>query len=146
MDALTLPDIAPCSCERCRRMCEERPCWPTPAEAIALLDAGRGSSLMLDYWSGGFPSPEDEFPDSVDILGPAIVGCEGRGAPFWPGGRCTFLSQQGLCSLHDRGLKPAEGRKAGHVTPDGLHKAVARTWDSDLGRAAVARWRAEGAR
>lgn len=84
-------------------MCERRPCWPTPDEAKRIKDAGFGDRLMIDYWV--------ESPTDIKIECPAIVGYEGLNAPFIPVGRCTFL-KDGLCELHDLGLKPLEGRVA----------------------------------
>jgi hypothetical protein len=37
---------------------------------------------------------------------------EEKRAPWRPYGRCTFLTEEGLCELHDKGLKPLEGRVA----------------------------------
>lgn len=96
-----------CSCRNCVEMCENRPCWPTPLESDAIVAAGLGHRLMDDYWV------DDENGD-IPIVGPAIVGYEQRSAPFWPTGRCTFLSKNGLCELHSLGLKPLEGRAMDH--------------------------------
>ncbi len=113
-----------CTCHVCQAMCQQRPCWPTPDEAIAIIDAGFGPRLMLDYWAG------DENTHR-DILCPAIVGYERRGAPYWPRGRCTFLTSDNLCELHDLGLKPHEGRLAScdsTLTPPDLHADTALLW------------------
>lgn len=130
----TIPDSPPCSCRECVRACEDRPGWATPAEAAALLDAGHFADLMLDYWSGGF----GEDGVDVDMVAPAIVGCGGGRTPWWPRGRCALLDGA-KCRVHATS-KPAECRKAGHGTPDDLHEAVARTWDTDEGRAVVERF------
>jgi Fe-S-cluster containining protein len=92
-----------CSCATCVGMCEHRPCWGTPEEIEKIIEAGLGDRLMNDYWI--------ESPQDVQIFSPAIVGYEGRTAPFMPIGACTFL-KNGLCELHDKGLKPLEGRTA----------------------------------
>ena len=139
----TLKDIpdSTCSCERCQRMCEERPCWSTPKEASALIKAGYGDRLWLDFWAGGFG---DDYLDDVNILAPAAVGSEKAYRPFWPTGRCTFLTDEGLCELHDLGLKPTEGRKAScaesHDKAMVLHEAVARTWDDEAAQHLVGEW------
>lgn len=126
-----------CSCRDCVKMCEDRPCWPIPEEAEKLINAGYADKLMLDYWVGGGPNDED-----IHILGPATVGREGRHAPFIPYGRCTLLTDKGLCPLHDKGLKPFEGRMATCKEQDGieLHEYTAMTWNSNKGREVVARW------
>ncbi len=122
-----------CSCDKCAAMCDHRPCWGTPDEMRKIIEAGFGERLMRDYWS----KPDAE----IDILAPAIVGYEGQSAPWWPMGRCTFLTDDGLCSLHDLGLKPIEGRLAHH---DGgskaVHRAVAMRWDTRKGRRLVDEW------
>jgi len=141
---------APCSCRVCKGMCK-RACWPTPQEAQALLDAGYADRLMLDAWIGGF---DDSYED-VYIVCPSTPGYCGGLAPglgddfnwmdvFGDGalanGGCV-MQKNGLCMLHDKGLKPIEGRVAHHSKDsDNLHEAVARTWDSDVGRAVVERF------
>ena len=130
-----------CSCTVCRHMCERRPCWGTPEDIKKILDYGFGLRLMRDYWSGGVNTDVG----SIDIISPAIVGCEGGSAPSWPSGRCTFLTDEGLCELHDLGLKPIEGRAAHHDTiaqgphPD-LHRMVAALWETEDGQAVVTEW------
>lgn len=130
-----------CSCEACVQMCRRRPCWGTPEDIQRLIDAGFARSLMRDWWEGGVNTEAS----SIDVIAPAIVGYEGHSAPSWPDGACTFLTPDGLCSLHDRGLKPTEGRVAHHTTladgphPD-LHRMVAALWESDEGRAVAANW------
>lgn len=126
-----------CSCHKCVKMCEDRPCWPTPEEADQLIENGFADKLMLDWWSACGPDDEDIF-----LLGPAIVGREGQYAPSFPWGRCNLLTENGMCSLHDKGLKPLEGRLANCKTDQPkLHGFVARKWDCELGRAVVARWK-----
>lgn len=126
-----------CACEDCVQMCVETPCWGTPAEAQALIQAGYGGRLMLDRWVGGIVTDVDQ----IDILGPAIVGREGKPAPSRRWGRCTFLTKEGRCELHGSGLKPIEGRLAHHDgTPDEVHEAVAATWENPEAVALVAAW------
>lgn len=128
------------SCRPCVVMCEQRPCWPTPTEAQALISAGYSDRLMDDYWAGGGGPDGDE---DIHLLSPAIVGRESGNAPFWPNGRCTFLSPEGLCELHDLGLKPFEGRVASCADDNtkGLHKAVALEWNNPKSQELVAKWR-----
>ena len=114
-----------CNCEKCREVCQQRPCWPTPKEAQALLDKGYSDRLMLDHW-GRLGSKGG----NIYLLSPAIAGYEKKGAPFLPLGQCTFYSEGG-CEIHE--LKPIEGRL---TTPcqkkvdKGLHKHVADLWDN----------------
>lgn len=126
-----------CSCQKCVSMCKDRPCWPTPEEAERLIENGFADKLMLDWWCGGGEGDTDIY-----LLGPAIEGHEGQRAPYWPWGRCNLLTKDGLCSLHDKGLKPLEGRAASCKTnKPKLHGFVAMTWNCDLGRAVVAKWK-----
>jgi hypothetical protein len=138
------PEPPACACNECKGYCY-RPCWPTPADARRLIDAGYGERLMLDWWVSS--------PDDVELLCPASPGCEGSRAPevsmfdFFSGGDpfrgCVFQDGNGLCGLHAPNLKPTEGRLA-HHTDDGslnVHEAVAALWDTDEGRAVVAEWK-----
>ena len=122
-----------CTCEECKEMCQ-RPCWPTPEEAKKLIEAGYGDRLMSDYWA--------RAESDIHILGPALKGYEGQSTPFWPKGQCTFQDENGLCQLHDKGLKPYEGRKAlcNGRTPKGLHEEVAMMWDNEEAQALVDKW------
>ncbi len=119
---IQLPAETPgCKCRKCRDMCH-LPCWPTPAEAVALMEAGYGDRLCLDWRAmKGDSHCDDGDPGSrtVWLIRPANKGSEGRRSPqnpvTWTG--CTFWDfppGKGLCSLHDSGLKPYEGRHAHH--------------------------------
>lgn len=103
--------------------CERRPCWPTPAEAKAIEAAGLGHRLMRDYWI------EVDGPD-LEIRSPAVVGYEGRAAPFFPLGRCTFLTEQKECELVPLGLQPTEGAVACCKLDDqdDVHRLIADLW------------------
>jgi len=123
-----------CDCATCRGMCERIPCWPTQEEAVALISAGLGPKLMVA-----------ETPGGIALLCPATPGSEGRSIA-WPHPwsqatlPCVFYGPGG-CSLHDRGLKPIEGRYA-HCrvdVPDDLHEAIAESWDTK-GRRLVSMW------
>lgn len=134
-------------------MCTRRPCWPTPLEAQAIIDAGKGDRLMLDYWVGSITDCDDDQCWHADvsevlILGPAIVGHESGHAPSFPVGRCAFLSPDGKCELYD-GLQPLEGRLADcqNDLTINIHEAVARTWANPTAQeVALAFARANGLR
>jgi hypothetical protein len=114
-----------CDCEDCQSMCA-RPCWPTPAEADAIILAGYGSTLTLTAWYGCSDHGD------IDVARPRTI-------EEW----CVFLDE-GRCALHDRGLKPIEGRVATHKDrPEGypsgdIHEHIAAMWDTDEGRRVVA--------
>ncbi len=138
----TIPE-SECSCSLCVAACK-RPCWPTPAEVLKLIEAGFAKQLMLDYWHAD---------ENISILCPANPGYEGCSAPeisifdilsgYNPlKSGCIFLEDK-KCKLHDLKLKPIEGRLTLCCQKqDGqkLHKAVADTWDTDEGRNVVAQW------
>ncbi len=121
-----------CSCKCCIEMCM-RPCWPLPEEAEKMIKAGLANKLWLDYWG--------DADDKIFIVGPAAVGYEGKDAPFWPIGKCTFLKED-LCEIHNSGFKPFEGRVSDckKNLPD-LHGDVAQTWNSEKGREVVELWK-----
>ena len=127
-----------CSCSECQAMCQRRPCWPTPADAQRLIEAGYADSLMLDWCF------DREQSKTICLLTPAIHGREAGEAPAHPSGPCTFLDEQNLCRLHDLNLKPTEGQLAlcHDRTPAGLHEQIGQAWDCDAGRALVDQWEA----
>jgi len=120
-----------CSCTICQQMCK-RPCWGTPEDAKKLIDAGYSHRLMRDYWG----ERDENARQDIYILSPALKGYEGHKAPFYPRSSegCTFW-KDGLCELHDLGLKPTEG-KLSTCKPDenededeiGLHEEIYLTW------------------
>jgi hypothetical protein len=133
----------PCSCDVCRSMCK-RPCWGTPADIQNIIDAGYGKRLMLDYWVRS----EDEG-GYIYILSPALKNFEDQQAPWMPRDDegCTFWNKDQLCDLHDKGLKPTEGKLAIHDMSDNLtgknHGKMAMSWDTDEGRKLVEEWKNE---
>lgn len=129
-----------CSCPKCVKMCEHRPCWPTAEEASRLIDADYGPRMMNDYWVGG--GGEDNDSD-IQIISPAKFGYEGKYAPFWPTGRCSLLTDEGKCPLHDLGLKPLEARVAdckSKTDDQDVRKFIVGTWNTEVGRAVVKKW------
>ena len=94
-----------CSCNTCQSMCR-RPCWPTPSEAQAMIDDGLGSKLMLDYWFGGGRNGD------ILLVTPADKGSENGQSPWFDFKGCVLQDEQGLCTIHNSGYKPLEGRLA----------------------------------
>ena len=142
-----VPDSV-CSCKKCQGMCEARACWATPAEAQAIIDAGLGHRLMRDWWCGSPIVKKDDDYNDTSLLVPAQVGHEGQDASssIFPKGRCTFLSDDGLCFLHDLGLKPSEGRKAIHSPEydklgEDIHTLTAATGATAVAQNLVAYWK-----
>lgn len=110
-----------CSCSICVQMCRHTPCMGTPEDIVKLIEAGFESRLQKTIWVAG---REYGIPP-IEMLQP--LHDEKRGC-------CSFLNEQGLCELHDKGLKPTEGRLAtcnrrAVVTPE-THPAfvIAEMW------------------
>lgn len=74
-------------------------------EAAALMVAGYSDRLEVGRWG------------SVPMVAPKEVD-----------GRCTFLDDKGKCQLHDKGLKPLEGRVAICGVSKGHRHAIAEEW------------------
>ncbi len=140
-----------CKCEACVGACENNPGWMSPGEAVAAMNAGLAKKLMLDWLD---PSSEVGNQGRLPVLAPASLGNEGKLAPEmegmnwlfsmveWTKGRCTFLSKEGLCEIHESGFKPVQCRS---LTHDGMmnNYDAAKLWLSSEGTEAVLRWREE---
>ena len=130
-----------CDCDECRDMCK-RPCWPTVDEAQAIIDAGYGDYLMCDCHDGD--------GRMVYVLCGRLKDHDMFAPPGWPMSEagCKF-QVDGLCILHDAGLKPLEGRvvlcdaKAARFFSyyDDYRKtreAIIDDWDTPKGRELIA--------
>lgn len=156
-------------CSRGIRMCYHTPCIGTPKDMAKLLDAGYANNLMLDLWLGsnsrdssikksfGVSKPDnitndDIFIEDVIYLAPALVGYEGKKAPFAKHGKCNLLIDN-QCSLHDKGLKPAQGSYAcckidnvwidenGNEQEIDERLPIIHTWNTQEGRNVISRWK-----
>lgn len=138
-----LPKETVCACASCVFACKVSPCSPTLADAARLILEGYGPRLMLAANQG------------VLMLLPAVGGFEGASAPattlrhvfppVWGRGRCSFLTEKGLCELHAPGLKPLEGRLASHAPSapgegEAVGALIVRTWDRPEGQALCEAW------
>lgn len=109
-----------CKCKLCQLQCKQ-PCLGTPQDIERLIDAGYADRLEPTEWAAGI-----------------IMGlCQGTinmiQARIEETG-CTFF-KNGLCELHDKGLKPTEGRLSHHslradnwVAKKSISWHVAREW------------------
>jgi hypothetical protein len=112
-----------CSCGQCVNMCKTAPCIGTPQDILNIINAGYRDKVALTQWRAGvkYGLPE------LHMVAP--IYDDQRGA-------CVFLNKWGLCDLHDRGLKPTEGKlancKVDRVAPGKYPPAwiVAALWDS----------------
>lgn len=105
-----------CKCQLCKKQCTVVPCLGTPQDIEALIDAGHGEKIFpTDWWAG------------------MLMGVIDRPIPLYaaellPSG-CTFL-KDGLCTLHDSGLKPTEGKLSHHsVKPETFDKRKCLSWN-----------------
>lgn len=110
-----------CRCEACRNQCRT-PCLGTPDDILRLIEAGYGDKLAVTYWLVGMVLGRLAYPI---VMVQAITTGDG-----W----CVF-HHNGLCELHDLGLKPTEGRLSHHsITKEnytfskGLAYNVAKEW------------------
>lgn len=139
-------------CTGCNKgviMCHHMPCMGTVEDIERLIDAGYANKLMLDWWSGvRSEGSNNPFLDDIPYLVPAIEGLEGQKAPFIRQGKCNLLVDS-LCSLHDKGLKPIQGRIAccndtSSRTEDFDDRwDILHTWNTQKGRDLIERWKIE---
>lgn len=112
-----------CKCSLCKEQCTT-PCLGTPEDIEKIIDAGFGGKLEITYWGAGILMGVTKH---VIPMIQAHAGAE----------YCTFFNN-GLCQLHDLGLKPTEGRLSHHSIRRDNFKAskslawnVAREWIDD---------------
>lgn len=126
--------MSDCTCLDCQNMCR-RPCWPTFEEARNLINLGFSNKLMLDF-------VELDDNSIVQALCPAHRGREGRKRGYFDFTRCVFQNDNLLCDLHDKGLKPKEGREAlCTISNVGLRKSIADTWKSKEAQNLITSWK-----
>lgn len=136
-DAITAtPDLTEhdCTCEWCVSCCMKMPCWGTPDEIRNIINAGLGAALMV---------VETHHDGDIQVLCPSSSGRNDY-YNYWPvRGKCVFVDDDNRCELHDRGLKPLEGRVTLHGKDHvGLHEYVRATWQTYEGYAVIAQWKA----
>ena len=89
-----------CRCARCREQCRT-PCRGTPEDILRLLKAGYKERLAPTLWGVGL------VLGRIPYVVPMIQARQENGY-------CIFF-HDGLCELHDAGLKPTEGRLSHHI-------------------------------
>lgn len=109
-----------CSCEKCKSQCHT-PCLGTPEDILNIIKAGYADRLAVTEWAAGILMGVCD--DIVPMVQPTIVN-----------GWCTFY-HDGLCELHESGLKPTEGKLSHHsiridnfVPKKSLSWLVAKEW------------------
>lgn len=150
-----------CTCEECVSCCKSYPGWFTPDEALRAIEAGFASRFMLDWFE---PDSRLGNKERIFVLSPAGVGFEGRSAPEYSIGellqfvvtgtnpidlRCTFLTQDEKCEIHNTLFKPVQCRsfnQCDESTHDNwVNKLeVAKLWEGR--QDVVEKWKAVGMR
>lgn len=85
-----------CNCKVCQSMCKT-PCLGTPKDINKLAENGFSDRLEGTLWGYGVVAGTHQ--DFVPMVQPRLEKDTGY---------CTFF-KNGLCELHDLGLKPTEG-------------------------------------
>lgn len=120
-----------CCCKLCQMQCHT-PCLGTPQDIEKLIDAGYASRLAVTEWAAGIVLGVAK--DTVPML-----------QAVDDGNYCTFF-HDGKCELHDKGLKPTEGRLSHHsqradnfVPKRSISWNVAKEWFNPENRQVVMR-------
>ena len=95
-----------CKCRLCKMQCRT-PCLGTPQDILRLMDAGYTDRLYVTEWAAGIMLGVTN--EIVLMIQAEQVG----GSDLDPNAHCTFF-HDGLCDLHNLGLKPTEGRLSHH--------------------------------
>ena len=88
-----------CKCKLCQQQCHTN-CLGTPQDILRLIKAGYADRLAPTEWWAGMVMGCTDHP--VVMVQPTNDG-------EW----CTFF-HDGLCELHNKGLKPTEGKLSHH--------------------------------
>lgn len=109
-----------CSCEKCKSQCRT-PCLGTPEDINRLIEAGYNDRLAVTEWLVGM---------LLGVIDRPVLMIQAKVEHGW----CTFY-HDGKCELHDKGLKPTEGRLSHHSIridnynpKKGLSWLVAKEW------------------
>ncbi|MES3018885.1 MAG: hypothetical protein V4721_13950 [Bacteroidota bacterium] len=111
-----------CKCVQCKSQCNH-PCLGTPEDMFKIMAAGFGKRVMQVKWAGGIAQG---FTDKEVPMITPLYDKEKK--------TCTFFTN-GLCELHESGLKPTEGKLSHHSTDarnlnkyNSIGWAVAKEW------------------
>lgn len=104
-----------CKCNQCKNQCHT-PCLGTPEDIEKIIDAGYSDRLVLTQWAAGILMGVINVP--VPMIQP-VAGNE----------YCAFF-ENGLCILHDKDLKPTEGRLSHHtIKKDNFKPSMSIAWN-----------------
>jgi len=111
-----------CKCKECKKQCASTVCLGTPQDIKKIIDAGYGDKIKPTTWKAGRMlgvTQDDVFMFASEQTEKG----------------CIFFVD-GLCQLHDKGLKPTEGRLSHHSTKlenfkpaKSISWNVAKTWN-----------------
>ena len=105
-----------CKCQKCKQQCKT-PCLGTPEDILRLIKAGYKDRLAITHWWVGIARGKLDFP---------VIMIQARQEE---NGYCTFF-RDGLCELHDLGLKPTEGRLSHHsITKENFKFGKSLSWN-----------------
>lgn len=112
-----------CKCMKCKNQCHTT-CIGTPGDILRLIKAGYADRLLPTEWAAGMV---------MVVTDHSIWMVQAKDNGDW----CTFY-HDGLCELHDKGLKPTEGKLSHHsiaidnFTPKkSISWNVAKTWEDE---------------
>jgi len=91
-----------CKCSLCKKQCQTCPCLGTPEDIQKIKDAGFADKIFPTVWAAGLIM--GVIDREIDMEQPGFNEETGS---------CVFY-KDGLCQLHDLGLKPTEGRLSHH--------------------------------
>lgn len=95
-----------CDCNECVSMCHKAPCLGTPQDIAKLYWMGYGKHLATIIVAS--PEVVKYFGNPVEVIGIEFDNEKGH---------CCML-KDGKCMLHDKGIKPLEGKLANHSLED----------------------------
>ncbi len=127
-----------CDCKICSEMCKA-PCCGTPQEMQALIDNGLAKKLSFDDY---------ESPGQIAMIKPALKGHGGKRAPWEVRSErgCAFW-KKGKCELHEKGLKPLQGRLANHAYRTEeckqIESLITESWEDGKGKQVIENWKKE---
>lgn len=90
-----------CKCSRCASQCMVSPCLGTPDDIEKIIDAGYSDKISPTVWLTGLKMGFTDRPVPIYAPKDTYSGC--------------IFFKNGLCSLHDSGLKPTEGKLSHHT-------------------------------
>lgn len=90
-----------CKCEQCKNQCRRAPCLGTPEDILKLIEAGFVDKLEVVEWATALFLGRVDYTIKIISVKQTSKGC--------------IFFENGLCKLHDLGLKPTEGRLSHHT-------------------------------